>query len=247
MEILLNLIFYDIKWIIIKYIPLYLYRFLFNFILILNTIQALILIGYSFNNELNFQKVNFLIIVLINIFLLLQYNIKLDDIYYKEFSFIHEAKKINTKINIAPYEVIIRARTCESFIGILNFAFSFYKLIATLNYDFCDDLTDYFTSGFSSVLTFIVFELYQIMSLYCLIYLIIVLITFIVIKAGFIYISCKHMTYQAKVQHKLKMRTSIDRNEAKSTYSYVDMIEKLQTIENGAFSILDEIIEKKEK
>ena len=227
MEFLINLTFYDVKWLVaFNYIPIRVYKNLYYLSIVTNIIQSILLIVYSFHHELNFQKVNFLIISLINLFLLMQFIVRLDEIYYNEFAFIHEATKINPKISIKPFEVIIRSRTFETLIGISNISLSFYKFIVALKYDFFYEVDDHYT-GFAQIISYIVFELYQVITVYCLVYLLITGCIFIIVKFGFLYLSLNSIYLQVKVSYNLKRKNSIDKVENKSISTFVDIVQKL--------------------
>lgn len=228
MEFFLNLIFYDIKWTyIISYIPLNLYKIFYYLSFLLNLLQTILILQYSTQYQLNNTIVNYLIILLINLFLILQMIRKIDNIIVKDFNFLIEVIKINPQISFKPFEIIIRSKAFESVVGILNISFSFYKMIITLySADFIYDIESLF-NGFFKVLYFALFEMYYMINLFVFIFFLISFFIILVIKVGFVILSLKNIVLQTKIMEKNRKKNSIDNADKKSTSEFSSLIHKI--------------------
>lgn len=228
MEFFLNLIFYDIKWTyIISYIPINLYKIFYYLSFLINILQTILILQYSIQNLLNNAIVNYLIILLINLILILQMIRKIDNVIIKDFNFLIEAIKINPKISFKPFEIIIRSKTFESVVGVLNISFSFYKMILTLySGDFIYEIEPFYY-GFFKVLYFALFEMYYMINLFVFIFLVISFFIILVIKIGFVILSLKNIVLQTKIMEKNRKKNSIDNADKKSTSEFSSLIHKI--------------------
>jgi len=235
MEFILNLIFYDIKWTyIISYIPLNLYKIFYYISFLTNLLQTILIFIYSTRNELNSSKVNYLIIVLINLLLIMQMISKIDDIIIKDFAFLTNAIKANPNISFKPYEIIIRSKTFESTVGVLNFVFSFYKMIITLySADFIYDIEPFYNGLLMKYVFFTMFELYQMINLFIFIYFVVSFFIILIIKIGFVVLSQKKIVLQTRIMERIRKKTSIDRDDKKSTSEFSNLVNLIYN-QNGS-------------
>ena len=153
---------------------------------------------------------------------------KIDNVILIDFNFLIKAIKFNPKVSFKPYEIIIRSKSIESIEGILNFSFSFYKMIATLySSDFIYEIQIFFDKFLIKTLFFALFEIYFFLNLFVFIYFLISLLIILIVKVGFVVLSQKKIVLQTKLMEKIRKKNSIDSADKKSTSEFSSLIHKI--------------------
>lgn len=212
MELLINCALYSNKWLLIgKDISIRWYMILYQSLISLNALQIALTYFTSFFIELNSEKINFMIITFFNTAALASLLGSIKTVYYDDFAFMHSAMMHNKSVQIRRFESIIKTKSMENWVGVINIFSSILRLIALINYNFIFDLDEEIMAlqkfsheeswtriGLTSLLNvydfvwFLILEMYSTLSVYCFIYMSIVALLYVVIKVGMLVLSLKH-------------------------------------------------------
>lgn len=212
MELLINCALYSNKWLLIgKDIPLSWYMVSYQSLIFTNALQIALTYITSFYIELNSEKINFMIITLFNTAALVTLLSSIRTVYYDDFAFMHSSMMYNKSITITRFESIIKTKSMENWIGVINIFSSILRLIALLNYNFIFNADEELLNlqqfsyegswkkvgvkcllSFYDLVWFIILEMYSTLSLYCFIYMSVVASLYILIKVGMLVLSLKH-------------------------------------------------------